>query len=325
MCTAVCLTTNAHYFGRNLDLEFHYDENVVITPRRFPLAFRKAPALREHLAMIGVATVCDGYPLYYDATNECGVSMAGLSFSASAAYLPADEGADNIAPYEFIPWVLGQCRDMAQVRALLLRVRLIDEPFSDALPLSKLHWMIAWREDCVVVEMSADGLRVYDNPIGVLTNNPPFPMQKNNLERFGSLVPGRPQNADCEEDLPIYMDSNGLGALGLPGDWSSASRFVRASFVRKHSLCEQTEESSVSQFFRILAAVAMPRGSVMVGDKPEITVYASCCNADTGVYYYTTYENTQPTAVCMRREELDRDALTAYPLRTSPQFCFENG
>ena len=69
MCTAVSFTTKDHYFGRNLDLEVSFGEQVVVTPRNFPLPYRCLPTQDTHLALIGMATVVDGYPLYYEAAN----------------------------------------------------------------------------------------------------------------------------------------------------------------------------------------------------------------------------------------------------------------
>jgi len=236
MCTAISFHTKDHYFGRNLDLEYHYDEQVVILPRRYPLVFRKVGSLPSHHAMIGMATVVDGIPLLYDATNEYGVSMAGLSFPGSADYKPYAGECDNVTPFEFIPWVLGQCRDMAGVRELLARISLLDEPFSAQLPLSALHWMISWKKESVVVESTKDGLHVYDNPLGILTNNPTFDIQLWNLSSYLQLSPVQPENR-LAPALPLSAYSNGMGALGLPGDLSSPSRFVRAAYTKLNSLC----------------------------------------------------------------------------------------
>jgi len=315
MCTAISFHQTHHYFGRNLDLPYRYDEQVVITPRRFPFSFRRMPPMPQHYAMIGMATVADGFPLYYDASNECGVSMAGLNFPGSARYFPALDGRDNVTPFEFIPWVLGQCRNMDDVRSLLSRICLLDEPFSAQLPLTPLHWMVSDKNESLVVESLTDGLHVYDNPVHVMTNNPPFPMQLWNLQNYAKLSPEQP-------DPPLFpavpFSSGGMGAVGLPGDWSSASRFVRAAYVLHNAHCEDTQDACVSQFFHILDVVAMPGGSVLVHGKPDVTVYSSCCNADTGTYYYTTYENRAITAVSMRSAALDGTALAGYPLETAP-------
>lgn len=322
MCTAICFTSGDHYFGRNLDLEYALDEAVTIAPRGFPFPFRRMPEMKSHLAMIGVATTVDGYPLYYDATNEAGLSMAGLNFPGFAYFPPEAPDLDNVPPFEFIPYILGQCATIPQARRLLARLNLAALPFSEALPLSPLHWLIASREEAIVVEPTADGLCIHDNPVGVLTNSPPFPYHLTNLSNYRALCTGTPDNRfDPTLDLPVY--SRGMGGLGLPGDLSSPSRFVRAAFMKAHSLYGESELERVTQFFHILSSVHHVRGSVMVEDRPEITVYSSCCNTDQGIYYYTTYENSQITAVSMRKADLDGHALTAYPLLRKQQIRTE--
>lgn len=97
MCTAATYKTKCFYFGRNLDYERGFGEQVVITPRRFPLPMRHLPDLTRHYAMIGMASVQDGYPLYYDAVNEKGLCMAGLNFVRSAVYAPCAPGKANVA------------------------------------------------------------------------------------------------------------------------------------------------------------------------------------------------------------------------------------
>ena len=174
MCTAITYSTKDHYFGRNLDLEYSYHEEVVVAPRNFPLLFRKCGSICSHYALIGMAFVVDDYPLYYDATNEKGLSMAGLNFPGNAHYFEERDGAVNIAPFEFVPWILGQCASVEEARQLLSRVNLININFSQVLPLSPLHWMIADQKEAIVVESVKDGLKVYDNPVGVMTNNPTF-------------------------------------------------------------------------------------------------------------------------------------------------------
>ena len=133
MCTALSYRTRDHYFGRNLDLDTSYGEKVCIMPRNFPFPLRTKEALEIHYAMIGMATVADGLPLFYEAANECGLGMAGLNFPGNAWYSPERPGADNIAPYELIPWILGQCGSVKEARSLLERLCIIDRPFSPCL------------------------------------------------------------------------------------------------------------------------------------------------------------------------------------------------
>lgn len=324
MCTAISFNSGNHYFGRNLDLEYSLDEAVVVTPRRFPLLFKRMPALRTHLAMIGVATVSDGYPLYYDATNEAGLSIAALNFPANAHYGSPCDDKYSIAPYELIPWLLAQCANTAQARALLAQVQLAAIPFSDALPLSELHYLISDAHGSIVAEPMQSGLMIHDNPCGVLTNNPPFDAQMEHLSRYMALSSTAPENK-LDPALCLTPSSRGLGAYGLPGDLSSPSRFVRAVFMKAHSQCDSSQEGSVTQFFHILSNVAHTRGSVLIEEKPEITVYSSCCDTARGVYFYTTYENSRITAIDMHREDLLGGQLYAYPLIRRQQIDLQNG
>ncbi len=324
MCTAVTYQTKDFYFGRTLDLEFSYHETVTVTPRKFPFRFRKSGELREHYAVIGMAFVSDGYPLYYDAVNEKGLGMAGLNFPGNAVYKPVRRGMDNVAPFEFIPWVLGQCMNLSQAKQLLERINLINMDFSQSLPLSPLHWMIASREGTLTVEPMEEGVKVYENPVGVLTNNPPFYFQMENLNNYMSISSEPPINRFAK-GLELKTYSRGMGGLGLPGDLSSVSRFVRAAFTKLNSCSGNSEEESVGQFFHILGAVEQQRGCVhLCSGQYEITVYTSCCNVDKGIYYYTTYENREITGVDMYRENLDGYTISVYPLRKVQQLRIEN-
>lgn len=324
MCTAATYRTKDHYFGRTLDYEVSYGEEVVVTPRNFPFHFRHMGGLSSHYAIIGMATVAGDYPLYYDATNEKGLSMAGLNFPGNADYKPLAEGKDNVATFELIPWLLGQCATVEEAKAYLARMNLANTPFGPQFPVSPLHWIIADRDCAITVESVREGIRIYDNPVGILTNNPPFDYQMTNLTNYMSLSTEPPENHFSDQlDLTPY--SRGMGMLGMPGDLSSASRFVRVAFTKLHSVSGTSESKSISQFFHILGSVAQQRGCVHMGEgKYEITIYTSCCNTDRGIYYYTTYENSQITGVDLHRENLDGQQLSRYPLITGQQIHMQN-
>lgn len=324
MCTAATYRTKDHYFGRTLDYEVSYGEEVVVTPRNFPFHFRHMGGLSSHYAIIGMATVAGEYPLYYDATNEKGLSMAGLNFPGNADYKPLAEGKDNVATFELIPWLLGQCATVEEAKAYLARMNLANTPFGPQFPVSPLHWIIADRDCAITVESVREGIRIYDNPVGILTNNPPFDYQMTNLTNYMSLSTEPPENHFSDQlDLTPY--SRGMGMLGMPGDLSSASRFVRVAFTKLHSVSGTSESESISQFFHILGSVAQQRGCVHMGEgKYEITIYTSCCNTDRGIYYYTTYENSRITGVDLHRENLDGQQLSRYPLMTGQRIHMQN-
>ena len=324
MCTAATYQTKGFYMGRTLDYEFSYGDEITVTPRNYEFQFRHMGSVSSHYAMIGMAHVARDYPLYYDAMNEKGLGMAGLNFVGNADFQEVDDTRDNVAQFEFIPWILCQCATLEEAKKLLSRMNLVGTPFSPQLPTAQLHWLIADKTGSLTVECMTDGLHVYDNPVGVLTNNPPFDKQLFHLNDFMHLSPKQPENT-FSSDLNLQTYSRGMGALGLPGDLSSASRFVRVAFTKLNSRSGDSENESVSQFFHILGSVDQQRGCCEVADsKYEITLYTSCCSADTGIYYYTTYENHQISGVNMYRENLDGDTLIRYPLINGEQIHMQN-
>ena len=314
MCTAVSFLSHDHYFGRNLDLEYNYQESVVITPRNFPLPFRNTKTIQTHYALIGAGIIRDDYPLYYDATNEFGLSMAALNFPGNAVY--EGKASYTVAPFELIPWVLSQCKNTDDALKLLKSTTLSPISFSDALPVTDLHWLLSDRQKSITVEPRKGGLMIRENPVRVLTNNPPFEYHLHNLKNYLKLSENDPKNSFVPE-LDMRLFSRGMGGFGLPGDLSSPSRFVRAAFTLWHSTQPTDERRAVNQFFHILAAVCQQEGCVRVGDSYEKTVYSSCCNTGRGIYYYTTYNNRQIRAVHLHREDLSATILTHYPMDQS--------
>lgn len=325
MCTAANYLSKDHYFGRNFDYELSYNEKITITPRNYPLEFRVEDTINNHYAFIGITAGIETYPLYYDATNEKGLSVAGLNFTDFADYKEIDENKTNVASFEFIPWILSQCKDVKEARKLLENLNIVNIQFSDELPNSSLHWIISDRNESITVETVEEGLKVYDNPVGVLTNNPPFDKQLFNLNNYRYLSSKTPDNT-FSDDLDLMAYSRGMGGLGLPGDLSSMSRFVKASFTKINSLSSEDELESVSQFFHILGSVEQQRGLAFIEepDKYEITIYSSCVNTDKGIYYYRTYENSQINAVDMHKEDLDSESLISYPLINKQNVNYQN-
>ena len=323
MCTASNYITDNHYFGRNFDYEISYNERVTVTPRNYELKFRKTDDIKTHYAMIGMAAGIDEYPLYYDACNEKGLAIAGLNFAGNAVYGEFEEDMVNITPFELIPYLLGTCSSVSEAREALGKINLVNINFADELPLSPLHWMISDEVEAIVVEPLAEGLKVYDNPVGVLTNNPPFDKQLFYLNNYRGLSNKNPENT-FGVDLEEY--SRGMGAIGLPGDLSSASRFAKVAFTRANSYSDNDEASSVGQFFHILGSVEQQNGCTFIDDPDlyEYTIYTSCYNTNRAILYYRTYHNSQITAVDLNRENLDSSDLINYKLINEEQFNFIN-
>lgn len=325
MCTSLAARSVGPLFGRNLDLEYSFGEQVVITPRRYPFPFRLREPLPQHYALIGMATVANNYPLYAEAMNEKGLYMAGLNFPGNAYYPPAEDGdTQAVTPYELIPLILGRCADLAQARQILEGLCLAAIPFAPGYPLAPLHWHIADASGCLVMEATRDGIHLYEDPAGVLTNNPPYPLQLANLNNYMHLSARSPENRFAP-GLDLHTVGQGMGAIGLPGDWSPQSRFVRACFLKENALWGDAPEEAVGEFFHILDGVAMVRGSVITPEgKPDITTYSCCIDASTGIYYYKTYGNNQISAVHLHGADLEGEQLSCFPLIAGQQICHVN-
>lgn len=323
MCTAITYKTKDLYFGRTLDWKCSYGESIIITPRNFALNFRKMPLINTHFAIIGAAIVNNNYPLYYDAVNEKGLCIAGLNFPDNADYKPENRYLYNITPFELIPWILCQCSCVEQARALVEKTNILDMNFSEEYPLSPLHWIIADKTSAITVESVRSGVKIYENPVGILTNNPTFDYHMINLNNY-MMLSNKPPKNNFSKEIELHPYSFGMGALGLPGDLSSASRFVRAAFVKYNSVFCDSELESVSQFFHILNSVEQQKGCADMDGEFEYTVYSSCCNADKGVYYYKTYNNSVISAVDMNKENLNATELIGYELNKEPNIIYQN-
>ena len=288
MCTAIGYKNNGKYlFGRTLDVCASYGEKIVVMPRNFPFTFKVGKALESHHAVMGTAIVAKGLPLYYDAMNDKGLCMAGLNFPGNAVYHPVASDKVNLAPFEIIPYILGKCASLDEARSELKNISIADVSFSKEMPHTPLHWIIGDKSGEIVVESVKDGLKVYDNPAGVLTNNPPFESQLFNLKNYARLSTRNPENAfSAELDLSAY--SRGMGAMGMPGDWSSPSRFVRAAFVKFNYAAPETG-ATAHDFLRMLDVVFVPRGCVDTEDGFQYTVYSCCCDTALGRYYIKNY------------------------------------
>ncbi len=324
MCTAAIYKTKDCYFGRTLDHDISYHEEIVITPRFYEFHFRNKVSLKNHYAIIGMAIVKDNYPLYYDAINEKGLGIAGLNFVGNAFYNSVYQNKDNVASFELIPWILSQCANVDEAYKLLMRINITDDRFQDNMMPAELHWIICDSERSITLESTKEGIKIYDNPVGILTNNPSFDKQLFSLNNYMHLSPYCVNNSFAEElDLRSY--SHGMGAIGLPGDCSSQSRFIRAAFVKMNSISGTDELESVNQMFHILNSVDQQRGCNRVDDNHFLTtIYTSCCNLNQGIYYYTTYDNHQISAICMHNVNLDSDTLIVYPLNKTEIINYQN-
>ncbi len=322
MCTVFTYKNNDSYFARNMDIEYHFNEEVVITPRNYLLTLKKENPLKTHYAIIGMASVVNDYPLYADAFNECGLAMAGLNFPNQAKYVDPNNSTKlkKITPYEFIPYILGLAKTIDEAKNLIKDIDIIDIKFMDNLELAPLHRIISDGEKSIVVETNEGAIKVYDNPINVLTNNPPFPFHKENIRQFLNLTNEYPQNRFSTE-LNLTPFSLGTGMFGINGDYSSTSRFIKAAFLKEHLPKEDNEIKMTIDLFNVLDAVKMINGSIKTKEgKFDTTIYSAVMNLTELSYQYKTYFSNTINKITLTSERKEGTKLITFPINDHPSF-----
>lgn len=316
MCTCLnCHFKNNYYFGRNLDLDYSFNEKIIITPRNYQIKFKKEKSLKNHFAFIGSGTIIDNYPLYAEACNEKGLSMAMLNFPDNCCYYKYDKNKRNYAPYELVLIILSTCKSLKEVKELLSNTNVININFASNVLLTPQHFMISYKGKSITVETLKDGLHIYDNIFNVLTNNPIFLYHQENITNYLKLQTQNPINT-LNKNINIKPISYGQGALGLPGDYSSISRFVKCFFISSNMILNEIELNNINQFIKCLDSVMMIKGIIKAKYGFEYTRYSCCINTTKQIYYYKTYDNPTLNAINMHKENLNRNDLICYEMIT---------
>lgn len=317
MCTGLALETKdgLHLFGRNMDIEYSFNQSIIFIPRKFKCVNKSnKKELTTKYAVLGMGTIFDDYPTFADGMNEKGLGCAGLNFPVYVSYSKEDiEGKTNIPVYNFLLWVLANFSSVEEVKEALKNANIVDIPISENIPNTTLHWMISdITGKSIVVEQTKEKLNVFDNNIGVLTNSPTFDWHVANLNQYVGLRYNQvPEFKLGDQSLTAL--GQGTGLVGLPGDFTPASRFIRVAFLRDAMIKNDKDSIDLIEFFHILNNVAMVRGSTRtVEEKSDLTQYTSCMCLEKGIYYYNTYENNQINAIDMNKENLDGNEIKTY-------------
>ncbi|XZM34237.1 choloylglycine hydrolase [Clostridium perfringens] len=317
MCTGLALETKdgLHLFGRNMDIEYSFNQSIIFIPRNFKCVNKSnKKELTTKYAVLGMGTIFDDYPTFADGMNEKGLGCAGLNFPVYVSYSKEDiEGKTNIPVYNFLLWVLANFSSVEEVKEALKNANIVDIPISENIPNTTLHWTISdITGKSIVVEQTKEKLNVFDNNIGVLTNSPTFDWHVANLNQYVGLRYNQvPEFKLGDQSLTAL--GQGTGLVGLPGDFTPASRFIRVAFLRDAMIKNDKDSIDLIEFFHILNNVAMVRGSTRtVEEKSDLTQYTSCMCLEKGIYYYNTYENNQINAIDMNKENLDGNEIKTY-------------
>lgn len=314
MCTCVAYYNGGSLLGRNLDVDTDYGEKIIITPRAHAFISAQGSKIGSGAAIIGIGTLIDGYPMYFDAVNEHGLAMAALNFVGNAKYKKSTGAPNEVAVYELIPYILRNAKNTDEARAVLEKIIITDTPPNDKTPVAELHWTICDKNGSVIaVESVTDGVKIYDNPVGVMTNNPPFPFHLDNLSGYMNLTAAEPHNRFSSK-IELLAYSRGMGAIGLPGDLSSASRFVRAAFIKLNITHKKSTAESKNALMHVLSAVEQQSGCAVFGGKSEITAYSAVIDLENPSYSFKTYSNSRIREVVLNERERMANEPILYPI-----------
>ena len=310
MCTALSFIGGRRFLARNLDHTDSFSEGIAVLPRGYRHPCEIIPTFDSRYAIVGIASVIDGEPLIFDGMNEHGLAIAGLNLpystrlfrrenihSAHQTAKPTSQAKDSnpkerhlIPSFDFMRRILAAFGTVSELRENISSVSLTDEPPRIGIPSPTLHYLVSDGVSSLTLEHTDDKITVYDNPLGVLTNEPPFPCQ---LSRLESLLPLSPTNPPPRilSDTRISPLSEGLGAVGLPGDFSSPSRFLRAAYIKEHLPSYSDISSTRVAIFELLDAVSIPDGAVDTGGGRFMrTRYSSIMDQSTLTYLVRTPE-----------------------------------
>ena len=255
-----------------------------------------------------------------DGTNEAGLSAALFYFPNYGEYKPYNEADKDIslADFQVVSWILSRFSSIDQVKAAINDVRIINiDPSA-----STVHWRITEPSGRQVVMEIVDGVpNFYENEIGVLTNSPGFEWQTTNLNNYVNLHPG---GAGPTTFGPITLRAfgSGSGFLGLPGDFTPPSRFVRAAFLKTYSLEQDTALETINQAFHLLNNFDVPLGvQFAVGrapnNMPSATQWTVATDLKNMTIYYHTMYNRTIRSIDMKNIDFSSVPFQYHPLDTA--------
>ncbi|HIW72476.1 MAG TPA: choloylglycine hydrolase family protein [Candidatus Levilactobacillus faecigallinarum] len=295
MCTSLTYKNSRgdHFLARTMDFSFELNGRAMFMPRQRTVQ-GDAGAFTTKYGFVGAGRTI-GHEIFVDGVNERGVGAAALYFPQNAHYVDqADEDKLGIAPHDFVTWVLGNAGSVAELRDLVHQVQLVDTPISLLQLTTPLHYIISdTTGDTAVLEATSDHLELIDNPVGVMTNSPEFGWHLQNLSTYGTLT---------AEERPLHdylgyqlkTQGPGTGALGMPGDYTSPSRFVRTAFAKHFSQATPDTPSTLNLLQHLLDSVTIPKGVKLKADgESDYTQYRGYMSLDDRAYYMEPYDNLE--------------------------------
>ena len=328
-CTGIRLTaadgTVVH--ARTLEFTIDLKSDVIFVPRGYTRV-GTTPDGKEGLkwkskyASLGANGV--GLPFIFDGLNEKGLGVGLFYFPGSAGYMPysANDASKTIAPWELGSYVLENFANVAEVKANIGNIVIPAVVFKAWGFAPEVHYIVHDPTgSSIVLEYVGGKLNVYDNPLGVVTNSPAFDWQMTNLRNY--------VNFSMTNVPPVKLGSvtlqpfgQGSGMLGLPGDFTPPSRFVRAVAFSQSAFPTKTGDDSVLEAFHILNQFDIPKGAARDNEKDshgnivaDYTLWTAASDLTARRYYFRTYQNSQIRMVDLNKMNPAAKEIVTMPMK----------
>ena len=318
-CTGISLTAADGSYIQARTIEWAYGalkSEYVIIPRGETLQSYTPTGMngikfKARYGVVGLAVVEKEF--IAEGINEAGLS-AGLFFFPRYGSYESYESVDNprtLADLQVVQWMLTQCATIDEVMEAVKRVRIVALEKT-----AVVHWRIgepSGRQ--VVMEIVGGEVNFYENTVGVLTNAPGYEWQVTNLENYVNLRPGSAQSYQLGG---VTLEPNGgsTAMLGLPGDFTPPSRFVRAAFFRNTAPQRATGVDTVLEAFHLLNNFDVPIAieNPTEHNLPSATQWTSAIDLTSRTVYYKTAYNSTIRSIALDNIDFARAKYASYPL-----------
>jgi penicillin V acylase-like amidase (Ntn superfamily) len=329
MCTSIFTKTkdDKHFLARTMDFSFPLEGNPVFLPRDYSWHVLDGKEMTNKYAMLGTGRGIAGNYIFTDGINEHGLAIAELYLPGEAVYNKKDiKGKNNLAPWEFLNWALGNYKSIKDLKKDLKNIRLIDKELPILNKSIPLHFIFADLTGfAVVIEPSSGELKFKENPVGVMTNTPNLEWHTQNLRNYIHVQP-KQFGLKKYGEFTATPFSQGTGTTGLPGGFTPSQRFVRAAFFKEYINEAIDEEEGVTNIWQILNTVRIPKGVVIEDSEGEdYTQYLAAMCLENKSFYFTSYENNQITKAELTDELIENGDIVIFEVPRNQSYYTPKG
>lgn len=333
-CTGIRLTAQDGSVVRGRTLEFGSDihSDVIMIPRSFARIGSTPdgkPGLTWKTKYATLGANGAGLPYLFDGINEKGLAVGTFYFPTTAGYTPYTEAdaAKTIAPWQVGSYLLENFATVDEVRESIGKIVVPSVVFQAWGFVPPVHYVVYDSSGkSIVIEYIGGTLHVDDNPLGVITNSPSFDWHMTNLRNYVNFSLSNVPPIKLGSGVTLEPLGQGTGMLGMPGDFTPPSRFVRAVAFSVSAVPSATGDDAVLEVFHILNNFDIPKGATRDGQKDEhgnieadYTLWTSCTDLKSKRFYFRTYQNSQIRMVDLTKMNLDSKDITTIPMQGPEQ------